>query len=372
MKKFLSVFLTVILLFSAMSICANAESAPSYECHAEVAILSDHSLTPDDFAYTISVNPRKILTLNNASDDYTTTINSIKTPEGVDYFTDPEAFFATYTTDDFAGSYITFDFTIEFASDLVFGELEYTIEIDGFSAPLNLGGDEGGLLGGILGDTSSDVSVKLPTTITASGIIAEFPQMDVSTIDLVGIPNKNSYTDAQSFDPTGIEINLSLTNGKSGTIVYSEENAHAFTFVPTINEKLSVYDTEVAMLLNGVIIGYTPITVEHQWSAGPVNITTDKYTSNKPGYHAIVCEGCGETHDAQPHIVDEEAWTYNNDETFVANGTESNTCLDCGTVLIRDTFGTAGFNTAFADMHFIKVIFEYINVLLRFIGAATY
>lgn len=373
MKKFVSILITVVLLFSVMSICANAEAPLSYNCSAEVAVESKYALNnKEGFKVAVKLNNNKIFALNNASTEYNCTIKSIKAPDGTDYLTDPDKFFETYTAEGFSGSYIKVDFIIDFVSDLVFGELEYTVSIDGFSGPTDLGGGLVGDLGGLLGGSASDLDVKLPKTITHTDYITEFPSMITSSVVVNGIPQKNSYTDAEKYDATGLEIALSLTNGKSGTLVYNDDTAHAFSFIPSEKENLTVYDSEVAMFLNGVLIGYSPITVEHQWSAGPVNITTNKYSENNKGYHAIVCEGCGETHEAKEHVPQNEEWTYNNDQTFVANGTESNVCKDCGTVLIRDTFGTADFNTTFADMHFIKVIFEYINVLLRFIGAATY
>ena len=370
MKKVLSLVLVIVMMFSAVSVMANAEEvALTFTGHSSVTIHDDCTFNPDNFAVSLAINQNKVAAFDGASDDFTYEILSIKNPDGIDYNKDPEAFFATYTAEDFLGSSVEVDFEVNFASEEVFGELEYAVVVKGFSAPLDLGGDS---LGGLLGGATEDISANLPTDMTDIGVIEGFPTIDTSSIVLLNGASKIDYTDAEAFNPYGVKVAFSLDNGKSGTLTCTEETLHAFTFIPSATEKLSVYDSEVAMLLYGTLIGYTPIVVEHQWSKGYVNITTDKYSENKPGYHAIVCEGCGETHDAQPHTVDEEAWTYNNDETFVANGTESTVCLDCGTVLIRDTFGTAGFNTTFADMHFIKVIFEYINVLLRFIGAATY
>ena len=367
MKKLLSLVLVVVMMFSVVSIVANAEAALTYNGHSRIVVTKDCTFNPDNFSVALTLNSDKVAAFDGESDAFTYEITAIKTPDAIDYNTNPEEFFAHFTAEDFAGSALEIDFKVEFESVAVFGELEYTVVVTGFSAPLDLGG-----IGSLIGGTGADVSANLPTDLTDTGIIEGFPAIDPSSVILLSGADKIAYTDAESFNPDGVKIALSLDNGNSGTLTYNEETAHAFDFVPTTAENLSVYDTEVAMLVYGTVIGYTPILVEHKWSDGYVNITTDKYTATNPGYHAIVCEGCGETHDAQYHIVDDEAWTYNNDETFVANGTESNTCLDCGTVLIRDTFGTAGFNTAFADMHFIKVIFEYINVLLRFIGAATY
>ncbi len=367
MKKIVSVLLSVILLLSVFSICVNADSAAlTYTSSVNIGVDENCSLDPENFNIDLSINPDKLGALDGATTEFTFSLDSVTTFSGEDYLQDPEKFFSFFTAEDFSGGAINVDFTVEFVSDAIFGDLEYTIVVSGFSAPLDTGS-----LGGMLGD-SVDVGVKLPTDLTATGTIDGIAKINTSKVTVIGLPEKTDYYDYEKFDPNGIKLDLVLDNGKTGTYTYSEETANMFSFVPSTSGKLTVYDTEVAAFIAGIYVMSTPITVNHKWSDGPVNITTDKYSENKPGYHAIVCEGCGETHDAQPHIPKNEEWTYNNDQTFVANGTESNICADCGTVLIRDTFGTADFNTAFADMHFIKVIFEYINVLLRFIGAATY
>ena len=369
MKKILSTLLAVVMLFSAMSIYASAEETLTYSTSVDLTIGADYTFNPDNFDIDLSINSKKIGSFDGYSDEFTFKTDAIKTSTGVLYDeAAPEEFFSVFTAEDFNGAIITIDFTVDFVSDAVFGELEYTLVVKGFSAPLDTGID----LGGLLGDSSPDISANVPTDLKITGVIEGLPGIDLSTLTILGRPQKSDYTDAEKFDPTGTKLLFKLTNGKEGTFTYNEDNAHMFAFSPSASEKLTCYDTEVATFLNGSIVMYTPITVNHKWSDGYVNITTYKYTETKPGYHAIVCEGCGETHDAKPHTVNDEAWTYNNDHSFVANGTESNTCLECGTEIIRDTFGTAGFNTTFADMHFIKVIFEYINVLLRFIGAATY
>lgn len=380
MKKILSIALAVVMLFSVLSVCVSAEEAATvYTGKASVMVAGNNSLNPEDFEIALDLDNGRLGAFDGASTDFTYTLDKIETPFGVNYLTDPEEFFAFYTGDEFTGSSIEIEFTVEMASDEIFGQLDYIITIKGFSAPLDLGLDLG-ILGGLIGgdDDSDDISAKLPTDIVYNGTIEGVPSIDTSTIQILGQPEKTDYYDSEKFDATGLQLSFALSNGKSGTFSYNEENAHVFTFTPSANENLTCYDSEVAVFVLGTYVMSTPITVDHKWSCDAegnrayVNITTDKYSDNKPGYHAVVCEGCGETHDAQPHTVDPEAWTFNNDQSFVANGTESNTCLDCGTVLIRDSFGTADFNTTFADMHFIKVIFEYINVLLRFIGAATY
>ena len=373
MKKILSIVLSIVMLASVVCVGANAESGDTYKGYATIAIDKTNTLEPEDFEVTLAVDNSKIAALDGQSSDFTYTIDSIRTANGVSYDTEPEKFFAVFAEEDFAGLSLNIEFTVTFESDAVFGELGYIITIKGFSAPLDLGLDMGGL-GGLLGgsgDTNIDLGANIPTDIVYTNVIPGLPTIDASKVTVLNIPERTDYYDTEKYDATGTELELTLSNGRIGKFAYNEENAHLFSFSPSANEQLSCYDTEVVTMIAGIYVMSTPINVTCKLSDGPVNITTYKYTESNPGYHAIVCEGCGETHDAQFHTPKYEEWTYNNDQTFVANGTESNVCADCGTVLTRDTFGTADFNTVFADMHFFKVIFEYINVLLRFIGAAT-
>ena len=370
MKKGFSLFLVIAIVFTIFAIPVQAETL-TYTDTVIKTITNENIIDIEDFKVTIDVDESKILCFDGASVDYNCTINSINvvnpdTSSFVNIENDPEAFAAVFSTQGFLnrGTELYIDFMIEFQNDAVFGELDYDIIITGFSSPLDTGLDLGGLLGG-----STGVALPVAQDIIVSGNFPEFPTIDFSKIKRTQAPVKTVYSDAERFDATGTQFEITLTTGVKGTLSYTKETTSFFNFIPTVNENLTCHDTEVTTLLLGHPVNYTPIVVEHQWSDGPVNITTGKYSDNKPGYHATVCEGCGETHDAQKHIPAGE-WTYNNDETFVANGTESNICKDCGTVLTRDTFGTAGFNTTFADMHFIQVIFEYINILITYIGAA--
>lgn len=373
MKKLFSILLVFAIVFTAFTIPVQAETL-TYTDSKVKTISKDSTINIENFNVTIEVDKSKILCFDGASVDYVYTITAIKAvnPDSasfVDYNEDPEAFAAIFSSEGFKekGTELYIDFTIEFKSTDVFGELNYDVIITGFSSPLDTGLDLGGLLGG-----DSGIALPVAQDIIISGNFPEFPTIDFSKVKRNQAPEKTTYYDNERFDATGTQFDITLTTGITGTLSYTEETASFFTFIPSAKENLTCYDTEVTTLLLGRPVDYTPVIVNHKWSDGPVNITTDKYSENKPGHHATVCEGCGETHDAKPHTPKNAEWTYNNDETFVANGTESNICKDCGTVLTRDTFGTAGFNTTFADMHFIKVIFEYINILVTYIGAATY
>lgn len=362
-KKLFSVILAVVMLFSVMSIsvAAEGEYAVSYSGSSRIFLDETYSFNVDNFGYELSIDPRTVGAFDGESDNFTFEVISVKSTDDVDYLVDPEGFCAVFESETYEGAPLQIDFVVYFESEGIFGSVDYVIDVSGFSAPPSVGF---GPIDDALG------SVPIPVNVELEGTLEGFPTVDNSTIKVLGKPGKTDYYDTEKFDPNGIVLEFALTNGKSGTLTYTEETAHNFQFNPTNSEKLTTYVTEVATLFNDIVVIKTPVTVSHKYSDGYVNITTDKYTEGKPGYHAIVCEGCGDAFDAQPHVVDPEAWAYNDDQSFVANGTESNTCLDCGTILYRDTFGSADYNETFGDLHFLLVIFDYINALLRFIGAA--
>lgn len=391
-SKILSLILAVCMLFSVVCVNASAAEGKTYTASGSYVVTNEYSFNPDTFKATLTINQNKVCVLDGNTVDYTYDITSFKVVyvnlNGetlmADHLVDPEAFFAVFTAQEADAEYVkeynaekedtaehiktnditlVTDFSINFPNKGMFGTLEYNFVIEGFSAPATSGLDFGIDLGGVAD------AVKLPVDLKFSGVIDEFPSIATSTV--LSKPQKTSYYDSEKFDATGLEIAIVTTDGDMGTYTYNEDTAYAFSFNPSVKENLSLYDSEVVTYLNGIEIIKTPITVNHKWSDGYVNITTDVYTETKPGYHAIVCEGCGEKHDAQPHVVDPDAWTYNNDQTFMKDGTESNICLDCGTVLTRNTHGTADYNVALGDFHFIQVILDYINMLLNIIGGAV-
>ena len=373
--RILSSILIIVILVSVMNlgVCA---SGTTYSAEHSYFIYPEYTFDPDNFDVNVTIDKSKILAFDDESTEFSCVINSIVAND-IDYLTDPQGFCDIFTAENFEGAYIYITFTVEFVSDKCFGALDYTIDIDGFSAPPSLG------IGG-LDDAIS--SLPVPKEISISGTFDEFPKIDASTIKTTQIPEKNSYYDTEKYDANGLVVTCSLSNGNSGTITYNDETAYIFEFNPSTTEKLSVLDTEVAILLDGTPVFYAPIKVSHQYSQNYVNITTDIYTDSKPGYHAIVCEGCGDAYDAHPHtptpllgddgqpLVDEEGnvlcWTSNNDQTFLKNGTESSICQDCGAVLTRNTFGTADYNEVLGNYHFIRVILDYINMLLSIINGA--
>lgn len=354
--KILSVALAVILVFSIMSVCVSASDV-SYSETYNYFVDGKNILNPEDFNVTINIDKSKILALDNESPEFTVVIDSITTSDNINYYDDEQAFFDVFTSETYEGAPVNVSFTVTFGSDKCFGDLNYTIDIEGFSAPPAIS------IPGL-----SDLGVFTPVTLSAKGNIPQFPSVDASTIKVINKPVKNLYNDTEKFDATGLEITCALTNGQTGAVTYSEETAYVFDFNPTSSEKLSVHDQEVAILLDGIPFLYVPIQVTHKYSDGFVSITNDYYTATKPGYHAIVCEGCGEAYNPQPHIPTD--WVYNNDQTFLQNGTISSTCSDCGVVLTARAQGSADYNTQLGEYHFIRVILDYINMLLSIINGA--
>ncbi|MBO5290727.1 MAG: hypothetical protein J6B35_03985, partial [Clostridia bacterium] len=368
------------MIFSIFAINVSADAPLSFTVTETAAVSAKGSLMKELFNIEVSIDESKFCALDGYTDDYTITINSAKvkdpvTAEYYDYYTDPDKFFGIFTVEEFAGALVEVEFTIEFLSNHVFGELNYTIDISGFMEPYSIGF-------GPVDDALSNVA--LPVEVKKTGNIWQFPAIDNITIN--SVPEKSNYYDTEKFDLEGTQVYVetkvatsydSRTDtytyevGKAGTVTYSEANSNMFTCNPSKDEKLSVLSTEVVTFFAGQYLSRIPVNVDHKVSDGYVCITTDYYTENKPGYHAKVCEGCGEAHDAQPHEVNPDAWVSNNDATFMNNGTESTNCLVCNAVLTRNTFGTAGFNETFADYHFILVIFQYINVILRIINGAV-
>ncbi len=376
-KKILAVILAAIFLFSSASVAVTAADpaeeftpALSYTKKVNVVIDAKYILTDSAlsvFGVDVKLLDTNVIPLDGASAEHKLTIKSISSQrDGEELVTyDPEnpepfldVFRFTETDDD--GEIIRkslplyIELQIDFADDRIFGELGYEVTVTGFSSPPDLGIS--------LGD-----AVAVPTDIVNTFTVDEFPSL--SSLSSANLSTKKFYTDAEKPELDGVSVNVMTSEGKTGTVTYAPSNAHIFTTLPDKNEKLIVGTEEIATFFYGQLISAIPVTVEHDWSKGFVNITTDKYSENKPGYHATVCNGCGETHSAAPHIPDEDNWKFNDDQTFVANGTMSTVCLDCGATLTRDVNGSADYNNAFANYHFLKVLFDYINIIFRILSA---
>ena len=400
MKKLLSVLLAAVMLFSSIGIISVVAAEPtpalSYTVTGTYALSGKADAQKELFNVDVVIDASKIAALDGESKAYTCTVDSV-VANGIDYMTDEEAFFAAFDSEDYAGTNVEVTLTIDFESDKVFGTLDYTVNVMGFMEPMAIG----------LGPVDDALSnVALPISVSISDNVWQFPSVD--EIEILQRPTRQDYKDTEKFEFDGTEVAVktkvatsyeevpdstgalhrvyTYEEGYSGLIEYGPQTANMFTANPSKDEKLNVNVKEVIAYFDDIELAKLPVSVEHAWSNGYSSITTDKYTEGKPGYHAIVCDGCGEAHDAQPHnpspVLDENGepmldengdiicWTFNNDQSFLNNGTESSICSDCGAVLTRDTFGTADYNDSLANYHFIRVILDYINALLRIINGS--
>lgn len=399
MKKILSIVLAAVMLFTCTSIAVSAEEdapALSYEVTGSYTLAENVSASELLFSHNLTIDDSKLCAFDGESTEFTYEMKSI-VANGIDYITEPEAFFAAFEAEDFAGTTLFVTFVINFESDKVFGTLDYNCSISGFMAPMSVG----------LGPVDDALAnVALPVEVEITGNVWEFAK--VSGLTILQKPTRQEYHDTEKFDLSGTQVEIETIKavdrvekfddagntyyeytyepGYSGIVTYGPDNANMFTCNPSKDEKLNVNASEVITYFDGIELAKLPVIVEHSWSTGFVSITTDLYSENKPGYHAIVCDGCGISTGAQPHfptpILDENGevqydeegneicWTYNNDQTFTSNGTESSICGDCGAVLTRNVFNSADYNEIFANYHFLRVIFDYINVLLRLINGA--
>ncbi len=376
-KKILASVLTLLIILGCVYIPASAEGEAALSFTETVSItvyntyiLTEGSLT--SFGVEATLNDANVIALDGFNTESSIKVVSVKSKRNnmLDYIEydsenpDPFLDIFRFTETDDEGNIkresVNVDVTvqIDYTHAEVFGDLGYTVTINGFSTPPDLG-----MIGGLLGD-----AVAVPDPIETTFKVSSFPS--IANMSIVNASTKMFYKDSEKPELEGVKLNVTTSTGKTGTVTYAPANAHMFTTVPAKNEKLTVDDKEIVTYFSGIRLTTLPITVEHDWSKYPVNITTDKYTDTKPGYHAIVCNGCSETHTAEAHVIDPDAWVSNDDSTFTNNGTASQPCQVCGATLTKDVLGSADYNDAFENYHFLRVIFDYINLILRLIGGA--
>ncbi len=373
-KRITALLLTAIIVFGCLCISVNAEEITdpklSFTKTSTISITDNYVYSGDgalsSFGVEVSLNNKNVVPLDGATTESNIKITHMQArrddlgvlvydPENVEPFLEFLQFAEGVETGTIG---LTVTVQIDYKYAEVFGEADYTITVNGFSTPPNLG-----MLGGMLGD-----SVAVPTAIEQTNKITEFPH--IANMEIINSSTKMFYTDSEKPELDGVKLGIETTTGKTGTVTYAPANDHMFTTIPAKTENLTVDTKEIVTYFFGQTLTTLPITVEHDWSEHPVSITTDKYTDAKPGYHAIVCNGCSETHTANPHVIDPNAWVSNEDSTFVKNGTASQPCQVCGATLTKDVLGSADYNDSFANYHFLRVIFDYINLIFRVIGGS--
>lgn len=169
--------------------------------------------------------------------------------------------------------------------------------------------------------------------------------------EIIASPVKTAYTDAEFFNPQGLEI----FDG-SNVIVYTPSDPN-FRFDPALNEFLTVDTTAVDVYYDNELVASIPVTVEHV--LGDLSIINHG--------HGNYCLGCGELHNFENHIVNE--WIPNDDGGLFIAQTQTGYCTVCGAEVTESIPGTEKFyNTLigaspeFTETEFM--IFDYLNKIL--------
>ena len=169
--------------------------------------------------------------------------------------------------------------------------------------------------------------------------------------EILAKPIKTDYTDAEFFNPQGLEI----FDG-SNVIVYSPSDAN-FRFDPALNEFLTVDTKKVDVYYKNEFIASVSVEVEHV--LGDLSIINHG--------HGNYCLGCGELHNFENHTVDE--WIPNDDGGLFIAQTQTGYCTICGAEVTESIPNSEKFydtllgaSPEMTETEFM--IFDYLNKIL--------
>ncbi len=162
-------------------------------------------------------------------------------------------------------------------------------------------------------------------------------------------PTKITYTDIECFDPTGLVI-----NDGAGTQVSYETDYQYFTFSVELDEKLTIYMTEIEVFYKGESAGFVQITVDH---AGGEITPVNNHS------HGQICEGCGVICKNADHDV--EYWVPDGNAGLLTSETETGTCTTCGDTVSRYIAGTATYPTVFATSEILVSLLSLVSLIVE-------
>ncbi len=162
-------------------------------------------------------------------------------------------------------------------------------------------------------------------------------------------PTKITYTDIECFDPTGLVIK----DGSGATVSY-ETDYQYFTFSVELDEKLTIYMTEIEVFYKGESVGFVQITVDH---AGGEITPVNNHS------HGQICEGCGVICKNEDHDV--EYWVPNDDAGLLTSETETGTCSVCGDTVSRYIEGTATYTNVFATSEILVLLLSFVSMIVE-------
>lgn len=162
-------------------------------------------------------------------------------------------------------------------------------------------------------------------------------------------PTKITYTDIECFDPTGLVIK----DSSGATVSYATDYQY-FTFSVELDEKLTIYMTEIEVFYKGESVGFVQITVDH---AGGEITPVNNHS------HGQICEGCGVICKNEDHDV--EYWVPNDDAGLLTSETETGTCSVCGDTVSRYIEGTATYSNVFATSEILVLLLSFVSMIVE-------
>lgn len=170
------------------------------------------------------------------------------------------------------------------------------------------------------------VMLAVPFVVSASAAITE-----VSAAVVTG-PIKTEYTDFEYFNAQGLVINFNGTE-----VPYTPVDAD-FTFVPALNEFLSVDNDSVEVYYKNRYVGSVEISVDH--------ILGDVVCMGDAG-HGQYCLGCGAVFNFEEHNIEE--FIPNDDGGLFLPQTETGKCTVCDGKVTQNIEGSEGFLHIFGE-----------------------
>lgn len=189
----------------------------------------------------------------------------------------------------------------------------------------------------ILALVMSVALLALSMTVVA---FAEDETERISAYQVSSQQTKYEYTDAECFDPAGLEISDGST-----TIAYDTDKQY-FTFSVEKDQPLTVFITEIEVKYQGESCGFVPVVVRHH--------ATGEFIPQNNHHHVKICDVCGVTCYNEEHSVD--YWVPNGDASLIKSETESGFCTVCGDRVSQYIPNTATYQTAFAEIPILVTI----------------
>ena len=138
-----------------------------------------------------------------------------------------------------------------------------------------------GGLGDIVSPTSYTIGSSSKVLVETSNVVAVVP-VAMNKIEVITNPTKTSYTYGEKFNPQGLVIKVTYSDGTTKDITYDVGDS-GFSFTPSLTENISVSTTNVTVNYtdgNSVASAQIPVTVS---KATPIIQTNPTASSIKKG-----------------------------------------------------------------------------------------